>query len=94
MLRADGPAEGDDSKETNTAVANPVTEWESVLEGALSEGGLNLRLLLRPRAQLGVQNSTASRVGSLSGSSFKFCERPRTMVRVASEDYDLAIRTW
>ncbi len=40
MLRADGPAEGDDSKEPNTAVANPVTEWESVLEGALSEGGV------------------------------------------------------
>jgi hypothetical protein len=26
MLRADGPAEGDDSKETNIAVVNPATE--------------------------------------------------------------------
>ncbi len=64
MLGADGPAEGDDSKETNTAVANPVTEWESPLEGALSEGGLNLRLLLRPRAQLVQVLQTSAHDGS------------------------------
>ncbi len=49
MLRADGPAGGDDSKETNTAVVHPVTDASGEGERSLDNDAGNLEARLRMR---------------------------------------------
>src|SRR5712692_6070418 len=53
MPRADGPAEGDDSKETNIAVVNPVTE-AGCARGSVDNGDWNLEGNLRMQRNKGI----------------------------------------